>query len=243
MPAILRLKFKLSEPISNPTPSEVHGIFLKLRSEEIVSEIHDLKKKPFSLWILSTDSQSLELMLGLLDDKLIPVVFYGYYTQEKDLYLRSAKVMAVKPYGAKQEKVKTYEELLDTKPKKTICFEFLKPTSFRRYRWDYILPDPVLVFKNLLSKWNAFSQYPLNVENFEEEVAKKVGIKALEIHSANHTVSNEITFRGFLGMVCYTTEDPELAKTLSILARFAQYAGVGQKTTMDMGMVRWRVRV
>ncbi|SNZ14035.1 CRISPR system precrRNA processing endoribonuclease RAMP protein Cas6 [Hydrogenobacter hydrogenophilus] len=238
MPAILRLKFKLSEPISNPTPSEVHGIYLRLLPEEITGRIHDLKKKPFSLWILSADSQSLELRLGVLDDELIPIIFYEYYTQEKDLYLRSAKVMTIKPYGIKQEKARTYEELLNTKPLKNICLEFLKPTSFRRYRWDYILPNPVLIFKNLLTRWNSFSKHQLNIKNLEEELAKKVGIKALELHSTNHTIGSNITFRGFLGIVCYTTEDPELAKTLSVLARFAEYAGVGQKTTMDMGMVK-----
>ncbi len=239
MPALLRIRFALSKEVDGITPSEVHGLFFRLLPKDVVEKIHDLKKKPFSLWILLAQGRSLELRVGVLDDEFLPTIFYGYYTTDEELYLKDAKVFPIKPNGIKQEKVKSYEELLQTKARKSLCFEFLKPTCFNRYGLDYPLPDAVFVFKNLLLRWKAYAKEPLwDEENFEEALLRNVAIKELEITLSTSRIAEDLFLKGFSGKVCYAIKDQELAKVLWTLARFAEFSGVGRKTTMDMGMVK-----
>lgn len=41
-----------------------------------------------------------------------------------------------------------------------------------------------------------------------------------------------------MGRVVFVVKDPEVAKKLSVLALFSNFAGVGIKTTMGMGAVK-----
>ncbi|MBE0449113.1 MAG: CRISPR-associated endoribonuclease Cas6 [Actinobacteria bacterium] len=120
----------------------------------------------------------------------------------------------------------------------TFLLRFLTPTTFRRGDINRILPDPELVFGSLLDRWNAYAptKYPLELkQRFTEEVV----VSRIAIRSDSYSLKHQ-SLIGFLGSCVYSviSNDRELVDILKNLSALAIYSGVGQKTTMGMGVCR-----
>ncbi len=71
----------------------------------------------------------------------------------------------------------------------------------------------------------------------QESLGKHIAVTACKLHHDLLHFPNYVQ-KGFVGHCTYHLNvDQELAKHLTTLAAFAQYAGVGYKTTMGMGQV------
>lgn len=144
-------------------------------------------------------------------------------------------------------KVTTWEklqELIETEPKDiniplTFNFYFKSPTTFRRKNKNRIVPDPELVFGSLLDKWNAFGEVKLP-EEFKQKFAEQLIISKINVRSCLYDELKPQPFIGFTGKCEYTLikDEPEIIKVLKTLSELAIFSGVGQKTTMGMGMCR-----
>lgn len=240
MPSIVRLTFRLERSPMGVYPSQLHGLFFNLLPQQVAERVHKHNKKPFSLWLENIEGERLKLEAGLLEDGLLPPLLRGYYFPERELKLAGVALGPIKPNGLKELKAQTYEELLKGKVYKRISLEFIKPTSFNRYRMDYPLPEPSLVFESLLKRWNAFASEKLSEEGFIESVLRYVAVENLEGRTETVELSEGIKLRGFVGSMSLVVKEQKVAQVLSPLCRFSAYAGVGRKTTMDMGRVKCR---
>jgi len=123
-----------------------------------------------------------------------------------------------------------------------IIMEFLSPTTFRQGDVNLPLPVPRLIFAGLAAKWRHFApDYPLH-PGLDEFIEKHVALAEFNIKSALLDYGRNRKFVGFKGSCSFIVsggdEDKDLAKQVSMLADYAFYAGVGQKTTMGMGQAR-----
>ncbi len=112
-------------------------------------------------------------------------------------------------------------------------FYFKTPTSFKKGNVNYPLPEPALIFKSLISKWNAFSDKKI------DPLTDRLYITSCRINTKTYSVKNgEAT--GFVGTckMRISSKDKKITVPLLALTKFANYSGVGQKTTMGMGVVR-----
>jgi CRISPR-associated endoribonuclease Cas6 len=126
----------------------------------------------------------------------------------------------------------SFESFCQVPPTETIALKFLSPTSFKQSQTIQPFPLPELVFGNLLRRWNIFAPVELQFPNLEwQGVVSAYNLKTRTL-SLNGTA--EI---GTTGWVRYRFNDPEQAKVATILAHFAEFAGVGRKTAMGMGQV------
>jgi CRISPR-associated endoribonuclease Cas6 len=125
--------------------------------------------------------------------------------------------------------------------------EFRSPTAFGfgQREWgkqSHILPDPRLVFSSLARTWAAFAPPaqrldPRAVEAYVDENVVVQRLNGLETRMLHFGRYPQV---GFVGRVTYrlmdrTSEAAGWWQTLSALADFAFYGGVGYKTTMGMG--------
>lgn len=151
-----------------------------------------------------------------------------------------------------------YGQLWETcQPSRSVALEFLTSTAFRldsRPAADARLPQhqgskahevkllfPLAgqVFGGLARRWNAHA--PLTIDGIPEACASgEVVVDRYQLETQGYAYANEVVLPGFVGYCGYRVLDgnPELTRQLSVLAEFARFAGVGQKTTQGMGQAR-----
>jgi CRISPR-associated endoribonuclease Cas6 len=88
------------------------------------------------------------------------------------------------------------------------------------------------VFGGLLRRWNTFAPEELRFDKTDwQGMIAQYDLKT----QALKMKADEI---GSIGWIRYEFPNPEQARIATILAHFAEFAGVGRKTAMGMGQVR-----
>jgi CRISPR-associated endoribonuclease Cas6 len=163
------------------------------------------------------------------------------------------------PWGA----VSTHQTLMFTAQKLPIPthihLEFASPTTFRSDGMNLPVPLPHLVFNSLANRWaeitgatlrdktlwNAFTRYHimLNKHDTQTEMVrvkdggKEIGFTGTAVYEFKR--KNEALERENPSLEAEIQADyPNLCRVASVLADYAQFAGVGRKTTTGMGMTR-----
>ncbi len=133
------------------------------------------------------------------------------------------------------------EIYLKLKSEKQLNFglKFASPTTFRRGNINYLFPDPYLVFKSYLKKWNAFSQITLDETSILDYVVSNLVVSSYKLKTDIFD-AGDVMLQGFKGFCRFSLLKFRKVETPLVLAlvKFAFYAGTGQKTTMGMGMTK-----
>ncbi len=249
MPVKLLLKFGLSSPvkISSLKPKVIHGIFFSLfqKNKEVGELLHSPSLKPFTLFFPAYfrkpegEITSFTLELNLLNNELFPEIARVLFF-EKELKISmngvNAKLRSLKPVLAE-----TYEGMLKGNSlKRDIVLDFLTPTSFKKGDVDLVLPEPYFVFKNLLKRWNAFSPIKIPVKEIISFVKGNLFVSGCWIRTKKVKIMKNVKITGFMGRVYFYAlkEEPEALRALNSLCRFAEFSGIGRKTTMGFGKVK-----
>ena len=127
---------------------------------------------------------------------------------------------------------------------KEVQFEFRSPVSFRYFSEDYPWPLPEYVFGSLADKWKTFHM-PLPVgREMVRSVAKEVVPRAWRGGSRTLFLKKDRGILAIEGKFCYSTErlPLEAQRIFLLLARFAEFSGVGRLTGHGLGQTRteWR---
>jgi len=146
-------------------------------------------------------------------------------------------------YGAKGIKVLeqvSHRELMKIDPDhSSLQFRFEK-TFFRKWgNINFPLPDPHSIIFSWKQRWNSLFPEKIDVElpGYEEKKRFPVRIGYANIVTHSFTVSGYPAFTAFTGTVRLVS-DQSFAKEFHMLARFAEYAGTGAKTTMGAGITK-----
>ena len=126
----------------------------------------------------------------------------------------------------------------------TITFHFRSPVSFRVDKSDYPLPVPVLVFSSLADKWIA-AEMPAVIERNEIRAdAERVFPLAWRGETRRLYLGRDRGITGFVGRFSYDVSqlDVERQRIFLLLARFAEFSGVGRLTAQGMGQTRMTFR-
>ncbi|PIE35701.1 CRISPR-associated endoribonuclease Cas6 [candidate division KSB3 bacterium] len=119
-----------------------------------------------------------------------------------------------------------------------ISLQFLTPTSFRRGKVDFLLPDPRLVFRSYrvrLEEMNGTVRFPAD---FDEQVEFYTGISNLKRLETAIIKTKKVKLIGFTGRITYMIDKqapPDLVYQMNLLADYAFFCGTGRKTTVGMG--------
>lgn len=118
-----------------------------------------------------------------------------------------------------------------------VRLEFLTPTTFHSKGRTLPLPVPELVFGGLLQRWQAWSSVDLG-DGAATTIAERAALRRHRLWTVMTQMEGKHT--GCLGWADFLLLRPEPAYggLLALLGGFAEYAGVGQKTSMGFGCVR-----
>ena len=246
MPVKLAVRFKASEPISPAmlSPKAIHGIFFSMFSEETGRHFHSPVTKPFSLFYPAFFKGSRETIISFtLEVNLLNLSLFPFLSREL-LIKGKEKTLSVEGVKLELTSVKTistltFEDILeDSHMSQDFILDFLTPTSFKKGNYDFILPDPYLIFKNLIRRWNAFSPQKIDYKVLQY-VKENVVVSGCWIRSQKTQISQSAKITGFCGRVfLYAVKSSDENKVLNSLLKFAEFSGVGRKTTMGFGKVR-----
>ncbi len=244
-------------PVQELTPDRLHGLFFSLVGDTLAPILHEPRRvKPFTLsfYISSSrkrrsifseregEAERLHMNVSFLEDALFPRFLYSYMLGAKrEFHIGGHRLRALRRPNITDKYLKSYSTLYEeAQTLRRVMLEFTTPTVFRRGSRDLLLPEPKLIFKGLIRKWQAYSDLKIDID-LREYIEDKVFISGVWIGSRRVEFSSGGWVGGFTGRVIlgFDSEEERVLKWLNTLARFAEFAGVGRKTTMGFGQVRF----
>ena len=222
------------------TPERIHGLFFSMLPEKAAEELHKLSLKPFTLYspfFFSNreETKSFHIRITFLNERLFVAFTENIIVRKPRLMLGEKKLHFA---GFSVINSISYQNLIQNDALTSdFLFQFKTPTTFKKGNFDFPLPDPELIFKSLLNKWNAFS--PIKIEFNLKKLKYKIALHGAWIRTEKVDLSKDKRVLGFRGRVLlYTSAEKEELKLLNTLYRFAPFSGVGRKTTMGLGYVK-----
>ncbi len=249
MPVRFSVGFIPEKPISSDsiTPDQVHGLFFSLLDKSVAEQLHKPTRfKPFCVGVpvIFREDKNMErifLRISLLDEDLFPKILSSLILNKEDAVLSNIRLKKIIRPFIEERWIKSYKNIFDeTEPSNILIFDFKTPTTFKKGEMDYPLPDPRLIFKGLIRKWVTFSDVRINID-LRNVIDEKIEIMGVWIRTKKVTFSKLGKLTGFTGRVVFyvNSENETILKWLNVLGKFSEFAGVGRKTTMGFGMVRF----
>jgi CRISPR-associated endoribonuclease Cas6 len=239
---------------------QFHGVLfemLKALDPPFAAELHERTAKPFSItgirgsfahragWTYLSGDQEYRFYIHTLDVPMrdhLELLAAWEPSAEREWAIGSVRITPPQ-IGAVSEPVSyaaVLERAFEAPALAKVCVNFRSPTSFRRNGTQLLLPETGLVVESLLRRWNRIGDVELDAD-------ERVLSEALRISQYNLSTSlvpfDKYPIIGFRGELQYSLAkdvDPYHQGILRALFRFAEYAGIGYKTTMGMGEVRTR---
>ncbi len=227
-------------------PKYIHGLFFSLVDRKLGEKMHGGYVKPFALRFqrLMKTEEGLNrffLEVSFLQDELFPQFLSSLILGDRSAHIGELSIRYLKKPYIREENVKSYRAIYEeAEPRDTIVLDFLTPTTFKKGDYDHPLPEPRLIFKGLIRKWQRFSDLRIGVD-LRETIERDIHLSGLWIKTRKVELSDRAKLTGFTGRVVLFVDSgkEEVLKWLNTLARFSEFAGVGRKTTMGFGAVRF----
>lgn len=143
--------------------------------------------------------------------------------------------------GIKILEEKSHLDLLnDTYNNVSVLLQF-QNTTFRQKGYDVPLPVPELILNSLKERWNELfpEKIDIPIPFARENTRTKTVVKFANIHTAKHKIGDYhpyTVFYGKVGLKAFGNSD--YIHQFNVLMRFAEWAGIGTKRSMGMGVVR-----
>ena len=132
------------------------------------------------------------------------------------------------------------KEFYDKKCERYLEVNFLTPTAFKRDGKYMIYPDLQLIYGSLMRKYSELSS-ELNMidEDTLTELTEKSEIRRYRLQTVAFPLEKaQIT--GFVGSICIHMGGTDtLAKYARMLLKFGEFSGIGIKTGIGMGAIKY----
>lgn len=196
----------------------------------LASELHQQQDLPATVGLRATSANRLYLRISLLQPTLLAPLLWG---MSRDLGHSLTWAQVPCRLGTNVEIQGANFEALMGASSKTIQLEFLSPTSFKQAGNIQPFPLPELVFGSLWRRWQTFAPQHLQLPAFDW-----IGwVSAYNLQTEVVKLKGGIEI-GAQGWANYQLSNVEQTQAATTLSRFAQFAGIGRKTTMGMGQAQ-----
>ncbi|UYM81180.1 CRISPR system precrRNA processing endoribonuclease RAMP protein Cas6 [Heyndrickxia coagulans] len=135
----------------------------------------------------------------------------------------------------------SYKDLLNKKYDNVTILVQFNNTTFSRKGYDTPIPDPNHILQSLKDRWNQLfpDKIDIKIPFHGDNTREYTVIKFLNIHSATQKIADYRPYTVFYGKVGFKFYgDEAYVQKANILFRFAEFAGVGLKRQMGMGVTK-----
>ena len=224
------LPISTSYPLYSWLLSQIPGTFADL--------LHQQGEKPVSQYLRQERGQSI-WTVSCLNSKAVSVL-RPVLERVSEIPLRNG---VIKAELSDVREICTIEELTSQAREKihgAYCrMVFLTPTSFKHDGQYVILPQTRLFLHSLAEKWSSsFPDYPQNDAETMDRMEKSLRVMDYRLRSCRFPLKG-VQIPGFEGQISLRADLPvPLMDVWKSLAYYAEFSGVGMKTTLGMGGIQ-----
>lgn len=237
-----QIEFELNLPegekLNQSMGSLLQGLLMERTDSSWAEEMHTQQVRPYSQYVTVAEGKPVWRIQTITDrafERLIyPLLSKNHYhlkQRDYDIGLSHFRIIKQETFSDIETRyVLNYEKIHH------IHLRFLTSTSCKTQGGYAIFPFPYLILKNLVSKWNAYTDSSL-IDSDRTADQLDGEMQVVDYHLHMHPFSLEgRRIRAFRGDVSYGLFQNDMAARLTaVLADFASYAGTGMKTALGMG--------
>ena len=240
----LRIPFTSERGLSYgwSSSSVLHGILMQQLPTEDASLLHEQGLRPFHQTVMRS-GDSFEWVISALDQdtcKLLEPLrsLREVYSKQKDDTLH---------FGEPVQRVLSYDELfkrhyIRTEPSRFASLEFLSPTAFKSAGSYVNLPSPRLILSGLAKRYDMTCHvHETEYERLLETISEQVEISSFKLRSTNFSVEG-VRIPAFMGALTLRISGNQTFRSyVHMLCDYAGFSGIGIKTALGMGHIRYTV--
>lgn len=211
-------------------------------------EAHEQQAKPFTIWplIVSDDNDGIvEITIqSLVDDprivERVSARLNGHEGRKPNLGKNTPLHNAILEVTELP-----WNDLASVSAASSVQVELLSPMTYSRSGISYPLPDPILVHRQLATRWNQhapddFMQIP---DELSREINSSVSLTQVSLSSVRlREFNNKIAGLGTFAYEVDKQSDALIREWFASLWSFAQFCGLGSMTTQGLGAVSTTLR-
>lgn len=223
--------------------SLLHGALTSMLPSEIADFFHEEGLRPFSQYVLPADTGSLHWHIGLLSHPASEAIIGALMTVSSIELSHNNSVLTVT--SAEKDSINEkdfFRQFFDEdKPCRKYELEFLTPCTHKSSGNYMLFPSVELIIQNLVLRFSEFSEmFSLDFPDAVGQIIDNTHISAYRLRSSKFSLKNA-AITGYTGTVAITISGPDqLARLAGMLLSYAEYSGIGIKTSLGMGGCRVR---
>lgn len=234
----IELQLPAGTKLNQSMGSVLQGVLMEKTDPNWAEEMHRMEVRPYSQYVVWQEEKALWRLQALTDESMERMILPMEGISSIYLKQRGQEIGLSHFHILEQKSFRDIEETYWGTEQKIhhIDMNFYTSTSFKSQGGYAIFPQPHLLFKNLVKKWNTFSDGSCMTEDhIADHLAQQLDIADYQLHMHPFSLEGR-RIRAFRGQVRYGLFKSDTAARLAAtLADFAAFAGTGMKTSMGMG--------
>lgn len=234
----LKMTLPEGEKLNQSMGSLMQGILMERTDSAWAAEMHTQWVRPYSQYVTMKEGNPIWRIQTITDEAFEYLIYpllslNRVYLKQRnfDIGLSDFRIIRQETFSNIEEKY-----LLGKKGIHHINLHFVTSASCKTQGEYAVFPFPYLILKNLVTKWNAFSDSSIiDSDHVADQLDKEIQIVDYHLHMHPFSLEGR-RIRAFRGNVSYGLFRNDMAARLTaILMYFASYAGTGIKTALGMG--------
>lgn len=238
-----KLMMKLDPGASNigyNSGSLFQGVIMENIDSKYADKLHNLPYNPYSQYILKNNEELYWVICGVSYEAYENVILPLLELNTIEIKNKNIEI------EMKDKKLETInrerfisEELFNSEVKSRASFHFVTPTAFKSNNKYVFIPTSRYIYQSLMNKFDSSGREEVFSIDILDELENKSYIAKYNLRSKafNLEAIKIPSFVGELEIKFETTN--EIKKLCNMLGKFAEYSGIGIKSAMGMGAVKY----
>lgn len=218
-----------------------HGAMIELLPDIAADMLHDNTLRPFSQYVHVLAANKLEWHIGLWDNQYAEAIAQAIMPLSTIEIKHKGLKMDIVATERKKQSVRDYfaQFFTNETPCRKYELEFLTPCTHKSSGQYVLFPSTELIIQSLLMRFSAYlEEFTLEDPEAIAQLFAHLKITRYYLRSAQYYLE-KTRIPGYMGRITLFIGGPEpLARLAGLLLSFAEYAGVGVKTSLGMGGCR-----
>ncbi len=241
MYARLDMTLSADKDLSFQMPSSFHGALMEQLEPEYAAELHSSQLHPYTQhlerkedewhWVVTALNE--RACQEIIEKKLLKLQEFKLNKHQIDLKIMDRRYTEL----SKRELAFNFYQ---NSQSPYISLRFLTPTAFK-YQGRYInYPELSYLYSNLMNKYDAADdEESMQDEDTLEQLIRNTSISRYDLHSIAFSMEG-IRIPAFLGTMTLRIHGTQtMCNFANMLFQFSEYSGIGIKTALGMGAVRY----
>lgn len=220
---------------------KLNGVLMGLLPPAYAEYLHYQSVNPYSLHVFNSKGNFI-WEINLLDKQAAEIIgdilLDESFTEFIIESLNDARCIILEKKVEKLSEKDLADIFYRSEPVNRFALNFHSPTSFKQQGAHVFYPDLRLVFQSLMMKYNALMEDDNDINHdFLDEIVSSINITSYDLNSHYFTI-HKAKIPAFRGKLFFTVRaNNTVTNYIHVLLKFAEYSGVGVKTSLGMGNV------